>query len=185
MTPSISSLAQTGQISHTNASYRAARLAAKNVWMSDKSWEPGMSCKTCKTHSFNLSFTHSLHAEQLLFSCLCSKVTVYSWKLQCFFGTSVSYREFRVHRACSQLKTLQAHLALCWKILTTMAMILGVWDLWPIQMNVTASVYGKRVVNSGHLFQAMGIACLRLQIQNKKYYRTGLLVLSVSKVKNV
>ena len=105
-----------------------------------------------------------------------------------FFGTSVSYHEFRVHRACSQLKTLQAHLALCWKILTTMAMILGVWDLWPIQMNVTASVYGKRVVNSGHLFQAMGIACLRLQIQNKKYYGTGLLVLSVSnmsKVKNV
>ena len=24
------------------ASYRAARLAAKNVWMSDKSWEPGI-----------------------------------------------------------------------------------------------------------------------------------------------
>ena len=30
------------------------------------------------SHSFNLSFTHSQHAEQLLFSCLCSKVTVYS-----------------------------------------------------------------------------------------------------------
>ena len=48
-------------------------LYFKNVWMSDKSWEPGMSCKT---HSFNLSFTHSRHAEQLLFSCLCSKVAV-------------------------------------------------------------------------------------------------------------
>ena len=28
------------------------------------------------SHSFNLSFTHSRHAEQLLFSCLCSKVTL-------------------------------------------------------------------------------------------------------------
>merc|ERR1712020_337199 len=27
-------------------------------------------------HSFTLLFTHSLHAEQLLFSCLCSKVTL-------------------------------------------------------------------------------------------------------------
>ena len=32
------------------------------------------SCKTCKTCT--LSFTHSGHAEQLLFSCLCSKVTL-------------------------------------------------------------------------------------------------------------
>ena len=30
------------------------------------------------------------HAEQLLFSCLCSKVAVYSRKLQCFFGTASS-----------------------------------------------------------------------------------------------
>ena len=30
----------------------------------------------------------TVHAEQLLFSCLCSKVTVYSRKLQCFFRTS-------------------------------------------------------------------------------------------------
>ena len=28
------------------------------------------------SHSFALSFTHSPHAEQLLFSCLCSKVTL-------------------------------------------------------------------------------------------------------------
>ena len=33
--------------------------------MSDKSWEPGIFWKTWKTHSF----THSRHAEQLLFSC--------------------------------------------------------------------------------------------------------------------
>ena len=42
------------------------------------------------SHSFNLSFTLSWHDEQLLFSCVCSKVTVYSRKLQCFFFTSAS-----------------------------------------------------------------------------------------------
>ena len=30
-----------------------------------------------KSHSHTLSFTLSRHAEQLLFSCLCSKVTLY------------------------------------------------------------------------------------------------------------
>ena len=36
-------------------------------------------CKTCKLahlQTCTLSFTHSGHAEQLLFSCLCSKVTI-------------------------------------------------------------------------------------------------------------
>ena len=37
------------------------------------------------SHSFTLSFSLSQHAEQLLFSCLCSKLSVYSRKLQCFF----------------------------------------------------------------------------------------------------
>ena len=37
------------------------------------------------SHSFTFSFTHSRHAEQVLSSCLCSKVTVYSRKLQWFF----------------------------------------------------------------------------------------------------
>ena len=37
------------------------------------------------SHSFNLSFNHSRHAEQVLFSCLGSKVAVYSRKLQWFF----------------------------------------------------------------------------------------------------
>merc|ERR1719219_2570664 len=37
------------------------------------------------SHSHTLSFTLSRHAEQVLFSCLGSKVTVYSRKLQCFF----------------------------------------------------------------------------------------------------
>ena len=42
------------------------------------------------SHTLTLSFTHSPHAEQLLFSYLCSKVTVYSRKLQCFFWTTTS-----------------------------------------------------------------------------------------------
>ena len=56
--------------------------------------------------TFTLSFTLCRHAEQLLFSCLCSKVTVYGRKLQCFFltSTSTSSREFGVHGAGSQLK---------------------------------------------------------------------------------
>ena len=41
------------------------------------------------SHSFNLSFNHSRHAEQLLFSCLSSKVTLYRWKWQCFLYHSL------------------------------------------------------------------------------------------------
>ena len=45
--------------------------------------------QTPLSHSFNLtftlSFTQSQHAEQLLSSCLCSKVTDYRLKWQCFF----------------------------------------------------------------------------------------------------
>ena len=37
------------------------------------------------SHSFNLSFNHSRHAEQVLFSSLCSKFAVYRRKLQCVF----------------------------------------------------------------------------------------------------
>ena len=63
------------------------------------------------SHSFNLSFNHSRHAEQVLFSSLCSKVAVYRWKLQCFFFDSSSLlhtrsTDIRVHRAGSQLKIL-------------------------------------------------------------------------------
>ena len=60
------------------------------------------------SHSFNLSFTHSRHAEQVLFSCLGSKVAVYSRKLQCFFFDHIIIitlsPDIRVHRAGSQLK---------------------------------------------------------------------------------
>ena len=50
--------------------------------MSDKSWEPGMFLKTFTFTTFiifttfTLSFTLYRHAEQLWFSCLCSKVTL-------------------------------------------------------------------------------------------------------------
>ena len=52
-------------------------------------------------------------AEQLLFSCLCSKITVYCRKLKCFFyiyiimisTTHTFLCEFWVHGAGSQLKT--------------------------------------------------------------------------------
>ena len=62
------------------------------------------------SHYFNLSFNHSRHAKQVLFSSLCSKLTVYCWKLQFFFLdhhlliiiTLTCY--FRCHRAGSQLK---------------------------------------------------------------------------------
>ena len=40
------------------------------------------------SHSHTLSFNHSRHAEQVLYSSLCSKVAVYSRKLQCFFFDS-------------------------------------------------------------------------------------------------
>ena len=82
------------------------------------------------SHSFNLSFTHSQHAEQLLFSCLCSKVTLslshslildmlnnFSFHLYAqkwlfiaencngFFDTTITLScEFRGHWAGSQLK---------------------------------------------------------------------------------
>ena len=44
--------------------------------MSDKSWEPDLTLSHSLPHSHSLSFTHSRHTEQLLFSCLCSKVTL-------------------------------------------------------------------------------------------------------------
>ena len=49
------------------------------------------------------------HAEQLLFSCLCSNVAVYGWKLQWFFGdlSSTLTRDWTNHRAGSQLKIRQ------------------------------------------------------------------------------
>ena len=45
------------------------------------------------------------HAEQFLFSCLCSNVAVYGWKRQWFFfDTSTLSCEWTNHRAGSQLK---------------------------------------------------------------------------------
>ena len=114
----------------------------KNVWTSDKSWEPGsffnvflrfshshflslshsltlsLSHSFSLSHSLNLSFNHSRHAEQLLFSCLCSKFAVYRWKWWLFltklfiyvFLDHISTRscDWTVHRAGSQLKMSSA-----------------------------------------------------------------------------
>merc|ERR1719402_421615 len=62
------------------------------------------------SHYLALSSTRSRHAEQLLFSCLCSNVTVYSRKLQCFFLDLILTLspDIRVHRAGSQLKIPQS-----------------------------------------------------------------------------
>ena len=96
----------------------------KNVWKSDKSWEPEKILKIWKflkiwnfLKIWKFEILNSLswssgHAEQLLFSCLCSKVTVYGRKLQCFFFDHHSSHHhtlscyFRSHRAGSQLKIL-------------------------------------------------------------------------------
>ena len=39
------------------------------------------------------------HAEQFLFSCLCSNVAVYGWKRQCFYLTDFLTQFFRGHQA--------------------------------------------------------------------------------------
>ena len=59
------------------------------------------------SHSFNLSFNHSRHAEQVLFSSICSKVAIYMWKWQWVFLDIVTLScGFRVHWAGSQLKNV-------------------------------------------------------------------------------
>ena len=71
------------------------------------------------SHALILSFIISRHAEQLLFSCLCSKVTVNGRKLQWFFLTasSSSSCEFGVHGAGSQLKIIIIKTGLIFNIL--------------------------------------------------------------------
>ena len=44
--------------------------------MSERQTKAGNQISLSLSHSFTLSFTHSQHAEQLLFSCLCSKITL-------------------------------------------------------------------------------------------------------------
>ena len=66
------------------------------------------------SHSFNLSFNHSRHAEQVLFSSVCSKVAVNGRKLQWFFLDIIFLDiiflditlpcQWTNHRAGSQLK---------------------------------------------------------------------------------
>ena len=97
---------------------------SKNVWMSDKSWEPGMFWKTftlatfatfttfATFATFTLSFTLSRHAEQLLFSCLCSKVTL----------TLFRFHYFRYFHYFHNFQSLIQSLSTCW---TTFVFMFG------------------------------------------------------------
>ena len=100
----------------------------KNVWMSDKSWEPGMFWKTWKTFTlatfatfttfatyatFTLSFTLSRHAEQLLFSCLCSKVTL----------TLFHFHYFRRFHYFHNFHPLIQSLSTCWTSFVFISML--------------------------------------------------------------
>ena len=91
------------------------------------------------------------HAEQLLFSCLGSKVTVYRRKLQCFFFDhhhhSTLSCDIRVHRAGSQLKTFYP-LALIFTI--------GHW-LGAIKIRFGYIRLARRTVSSAFKSQAANI----------------------------
>ena len=47
-----------------------------NVRQKLGTWSHSLTLNVSHSHSLSLSFTHSRHTEQLLFSCLCSKVTL-------------------------------------------------------------------------------------------------------------
>ena len=111
--------------------------ANKNVWMSDKSWEPGIpkllllktvknlknSLSTCWT-TFVFSVTVSVtclcwslgHAEQLLFSCVNSKVSI------CNYVTcQLSHFAFHMsHVICEMLMLI---LGTCWTTFVFMSML--------------------------------------------------------------
>ena len=65
----------------------------------DRRWEPVKFSKLANFEKWSLG-----HAQQLLIPCLCSKLTVYRWKLQCFFGQQ-PHHPCHWHRAGSQLKS--------------------------------------------------------------------------------
>ena len=75
------------------------------------------------SHSLNLSFNHSWHAEQVLFSCLCSKVTVYWWKWQC---------DIWVHWAGSPKPTLSIYSSSlnCHGRRLIRRLLSGPWEIW-------------------------------------------------------
>ena len=81
----------------------------------DSSWEPKLSFTVFLIQSSVKCLCWYLgHAGQLLFSYLCSEVTVYRWKWQCFFLNtsyhSTSNTDCVNYRACSQLKNLPNHI---------------------------------------------------------------------------
>ena len=128
----------------------------KNVWTSDKSWEPGSflmfsyifqcfltfsnvtyfhshchslslthSLTISLSHSFNLSLNHSWHAEQLLFSSLCSKVTL---TLSCSHSHTLSL-------TLTLSQSLIHSLSTCWTIFVSKVTVYSrklqcfFWDL--------------------------------------------------------
>ena len=69
------------------------------------------------SHSFTLSFTHSQHAEQLLFSCLCSKITLslsHSNTLTLWYFHTLSM---------SHSITLDSRLSTCWTSFVFISML--------------------------------------------------------------
>ena len=91
--------------------------------MSDKSWEPGMFWKTFNTFAsfatfttfttFTLSFTLSRHAKQLLFLCLCSKVTL----------TLFHFHYFRRFHYFHNFHPLIQSLSTCWTSFVFISML--------------------------------------------------------------
>ena len=86
--------------------------------MSDKSWEPEHflthSLTLSLSHSFTLLFTHSQHAEQLSFSCLCSKVALslsHSLTLSLFHSSTLALLH---SRTLTLSHSLIHSLSTCW-----------------------------------------------------------------------
>ena len=71
-----------------------------------------------KSHSHTLSFTLSRHAEQLLSSCLCSKVTVYSRKLQCFLAGNQLY-DWQTHGVLTLTMMMRSKKALQFSVINS------------------------------------------------------------------
>ena len=79
-------------------------------------WTPFVfMCKICNYVTCHMSFVKCLcwsfgHAEQFLFSCLCSNVAAFGWKWQClfFYHTRTLACEWSNHRAGSQLKKIKS-----------------------------------------------------------------------------
>ena len=133
------------------------RVSQKNVWKSDKSWEPGNFFKKMQICKFEilknlngLSWS-SGHAEQLLSSCLCSKVTVIAEDCNVFFYHHITLSwDTWVHRAGSQLKMSKnqskAGNQKCLNVhMSQMSHVSQVkWLVWNLETSWTTSQYVRR-----------------------------------------